>query len=740
MAPVWGRRGRRGAASLFPRVQKRPPPPEGAGGLSGEVTEQVGSETAMQDSNGSGPQASETQIPVALKSHARWIPWQIARSPLGRATKKPEGSTLNPEHWSAWDRLAATRVTPSHGIGFVLTGRVETPEGTLVALDCDACRNPQTGALEPWASALFDAVGRSYTEITPSGAGLRIWLFVQEPPDALPVIRVPFPAPPGVDKTPEIQTFGLGAAGYVTVTGQLLPGASSEILSVPSLSYLTQTFRAQIDAPAVAKVPKGSGPAPSVDVALQRLLESPNGDLLVKGQWQHLGCPSASEAWWRLVRATLRACEDHFEVAVELLRERTAFGAGQVDSRDPDRYRRMSWVRRDVARVAGKAQIQPAEEVFADGFDPIAWTPPKVATAGWVVPFEEFRRGCSEQRFLYYNLLPAQGLVQLFGDPSCGKTPLAISLALHVALGLDWFGHECEESGAVVYMIGEDPTGVRDRVEAQITTTCAQHGADPPSLADLPFFLTTRPGALSEPGNRRRWIEEIRKATTAPIRLLVVDTQSRNFGPGNENATEDMGRFIGELEAIRATLGCLVLLVHHTGHLAKDRGRGSSSLPAALDAQFEVQRNGKAVVASPRKAKNWKEPEPLVGTLVVQELGIDAKGRPVTAISLEDRPPEPGEVFQDGEDDEMLRLLGAVQELKGEKTTQSALGDAIGVSRPKVQRLLRRAEELGLVERGSAKGAKRSYTLTEQGLATNLTPSEQLDEPDGKNELQNLLG
>ena len=88
----------------------------------------------------------------------------------------------------------------------------------------DGCRCPLTGAIVPWAESMVDEFGRSYTEVTPSGAGLRLWLLVRNPPMGIPKIAVPVDAPPGVDKKPEIQTFGCGPACFVTVTANRLPG------------------------------------------------------------------------------------------------------------------------------------------------------------------------------------------------------------------------------------------------------------------------------------------------------------------------------------------------------------------------------------------------------------------------------------------------------------------------------------------------------------------------------------
>jgi putative DNA primase/helicase len=44
-----------------------------------------------------------------------------------------------------------------------------------VGIDLDGCRDPQTGVIEPWALEVVRLLD-SYTEVSPSGRGLHIWV------------------------------------------------------------------------------------------------------------------------------------------------------------------------------------------------------------------------------------------------------------------------------------------------------------------------------------------------------------------------------------------------------------------------------------------------------------------------------------------------------------------------------------------------------------------------------------
>jgi hypothetical protein len=50
-----------------------------------------------------------------------------------------------------------------------------TPEDPFAAIDIDHVRDPVTGTIENWAQRFLDRASHSYTEISPSGTGLRIW-------------------------------------------------------------------------------------------------------------------------------------------------------------------------------------------------------------------------------------------------------------------------------------------------------------------------------------------------------------------------------------------------------------------------------------------------------------------------------------------------------------------------------------------------------------------------------------
>lgn len=673
----------------------------------------------MQEHNGKEVARAKDKpgIPDFLKALPYWIGWDLVRNEKsGKWTKVPRGSVLDKTFPKPFSSVADFPVTPGQGVGLVFTGGIRWDLYQLVALDVDACREPKSGALSPWAEELLNHYGRPFTEITPSRAGLRVWLWVEDPPKALPRIRLPFDAPEGIDKQPEIQVFGLGSAQYVTVTGDLLPGCLDTPATTRDLGWLQKRYKVEEQDDKAPDMPKGKGSPPSPELIGERLEAIPRGRELLDGDWAAIGVESASELWYRLVKHALEAADHHGEAAADYLLTSTAWGHGLVDSRDPDRYARPDWVYADVARVATKAGDRDPADVFqpiAGDFEPPK-APEKLPKASRIVPAVEFAANVEEQRFLVYGHLPARGLAQFYGDPGCGKTPYALSLALHVAGRCPtWFGHDVERHGPVVYMVGEDAGGIRDRMVAQLA-------AMDKDLDDVDLHFSTMPAKLLDPADVILWVRDIKAACGGSCALLVVDTQQANFGPGNENSTEDAGAFLDNLKAVTRHLGCLVLLVHHTGHAEKGRGRGSSAIPGAMDAQFVIERSGRGMVvtASPTKSKNWKDPEPLIGMLTAVEIGNDSKGRPITAVTLSDDPADPADVFGVVDEwTELLPLLEIVHELEGEPTTQTELGKLEGSERGKFRKRLGDAIDAGLIEKnGGGRGKTRTtFELTAQG-------------------------
>lgn len=119
----------------------------------------------------------------------------------------------------------------------------------------------------------------------------------------------------------------------------------------------------------------------------------------------------------------------------------------------------------------------------------------------------------------------------------------------------------------------------------------------------------------------------------------MLSTRWRDFG-GDENAAEDMGAFIANLDAFLRKPGewdATVLVVHHSGKADKFTGRGSSALKAAVDSEYMLTKDEAGVVRmEATKMKDAEPPSPVAFTMHRVELGglFDEDGEPVTSVAL----------------------------------------------------------------------------------------------------------
>lgn len=656
-------------------------------------------------------------IPTELRSLRRWIRWQLVVAGE-KITKKPDCSTRDESRFRTFEPV----VPEPFGRGFATTGDVVLRDGYhLLALDLDACRHPNSDRIEPWAADIVGTLN-SYAEATPSGSGLRVWVAVRKRPAGVKSkVRIMHPAPAGVNKKPELQIFGLGPAGYVTVSGAVLADYRT-IARVENLDWLIDLYSMRsAEASESMELPVGEGGVPDLLEVMEYVAGEPGGTDLINANWESVVRDgSASEAYFILCQLALDGARGHGAVAVDFLLDCTAWGSGQVDgSRDPQRYARRSWVEKEVGRIAAK-RTPPATSVFTPVTDEelaaISTAPEEAppAIGSLLTPAYEALAGCQAQQFVVDGVLPKTGLAQLYGDPGCGKTPLALSLAIHVASGAKtWFGRDIDTHGPVVYIIGEDRNGILNRIKAE----CIRMKLDPQRDLGRNLLVSNRPGNLCDYADLKIWAKSIHQAAPG-VAMIVIDTQARNFGDGDENSTQDMNRFVNNVAELARILNCLVLSVHHTGHAEKGRGRGSSAMLGALDVAIEVKRTEMRVVASSKKEKNWAKPDDLVGSLDPVTVGVNHKGVPVTAITLDDTPPPEVDVDVEVDDDTRLQaaLIAKLVDIDGEEVRAVALATALRCDRTRVYRLLEKSIASKLVTRsdGSGRGL-HCYDVTRAG-------------------------
>lgn len=240
--------------------------------------------------------------------------------------------------------------------------------------------------------------------------------------------------------------------------------------------------------------------------------------------------------------------------------------------------------------------------------------------------FDQIAPSLDVQDFVQ-GLLVEQSSSVLYGESNSGKTFFATALALAVAAGMPFFGRRVEQGG-VLYLALEGGQGFRNRVSAWKE----RHDA----LASPVHFVAvpSQVNLLHPDADTPRVIEAAATAAKhmgAPVKLIIVDTLARAMAGGNENAPEDMGALVMNMDKIRAKTGAAVLFIHHSGKDAAKGARGHSSLRAAIDTEIEVEAgDGPIRRATVVKQREMRKGDVFAFELEVVELGQNRHGEPVT--------------------------------------------------------------------------------------------------------------
>lgn len=241
---------------------------------------------------------------------------------------------------------------------------------------------------------------------------------------------------------------------------------------------------------------------------------------------------------------------------------------------------------------------------------------------------DELCREGKAANWLVKPLLDCDTLTTIFGASGSGKSFIATDIGLCIAANKPWHDFPVKKPGTVFYIAGEGRNGLNRRVKAWAD----HHGCD---LKEIPFYVSNRPAQILEPNSVQEIqsaIDELVEKHGNPV-LVIIDTLNRNFGPGDENSTADMTRFISGLDEIRARYQCAILVVHHSGLAATDRARGASALRAALDWEYRVSKNADGSrTLTCTKSKDYAEPEPISFVLDIVSLDwLDDDGAPETS-------------------------------------------------------------------------------------------------------------
>ena len=259
--------------------------------------------------------------------------------------------------------------------------------------------------------------------------------------------------------------------------------------------------------------------------------------------------------------------------------------------------------------------------------DPIEdWTPAKFKLERWGEITFDF-----DEEFLIDGVIPKQGVGLMYGASQSFKSFGAKHLGLCVARGKPWAIRRTERA-PVVYLAAEGAAGLRKRKAGYVKA-----GRAPPNDVDF-ALISAAPNLGADKEDYDRLVATIEGAGIKPG-LIIIDTIAKVIGGADENGA-GMAQFLVNAQALAMHFACFVLAVHHTGWKedAKDRPRGWSGLPAALDAQILCERKEGEMSATLTLQKLKDELSGLRLNMQMARivLGVSTTGREVSTLIVDE--------------------------------------------------------------------------------------------------------
>jgi len=154
-------------------------------------------------------------VPARLREREQWVCWRIEERD-GKETKVPVnpetggfGSATDAVTWTDVETtVSAVESGEADGVGFVFS-----EQDSLVVVDLDDCRDPESGVVDDVAADIIERLD-SYTEVSPSGTGFHV--------------LVEGSLPDGRNRRGSVECYE--TAWFFTVTGDHVEGTPGQVV------------------------------------------------------------------------------------------------------------------------------------------------------------------------------------------------------------------------------------------------------------------------------------------------------------------------------------------------------------------------------------------------------------------------------------------------------------------------------------------------------------------------------
>ena len=568
------------------------------------------------------------KLPPALTpllERPQWTVWRWTQLENGNWQKPPfmatqpqrHASTKDPATWSDYlTALATVQAGDADGVSYVLT-----EDDPFAAIDLDHCRDVTTCSIDVWAQNFLDTGRFSYSEVTPSGTGCRIWGLANGAT---------------VHKKFSLEIEGKQiAAELFRRTNKVLTITGYKLETVRELTNIDQLIdwgvvwgerrkaaAAEAAATGLARTSgnglNGNGSKYSIDeIELIVRNGAPAGtnrsDVFHGIVGHYVGCGWSVEqiaehlqqfpdgigsrylSEHRLHNEIVRSAGKYAQRALPLFNG----NGGWVNSSEaktphpeipeqppaaPEPEPQLPKPDDDDSELNDDAEdddedtvdIADDDDVDAPASDP---TLPLLHAHGDA-------NSRPLKSWLIKRLIPAVGYGLLSGQWGAGKTFVVFDLAAALVTGQPFIGHAIKRTCGVLLIAAEGADEVRLRLDAVVREKCGGMPRAPFRWYEAAPLLLHKGSAEMLISMARQADESLQQEFGLPLGLIVIDTIAACAGyakAGDENDPATGQAVMNVLKLAAQELNCFVLGVDHFGKSLEAGTRGASSKEAAAD-------------------------------------------------------------------------------------------------------------------------------------------------------------
>ena len=637
------------------------------------------------------------KLPRALApliERPQWAVWRWTQKPDGTWQKPPfqskqpdrHVSTSDSSTWSTFETaLATVQTCQADGISYILT-----EDDPCAAIDLDHCRDLETRSIDIWAQLFLERGRNTYTEVTPSGTGCRIWGLANGGP-----LHRKFTLKAG---SKEFEPDKIIHAELFRRTRKALTITGYRLDTIRELTNIDKVFdwaivwgeRRKAEAAAAEEAARATNGGNGFNS---------DGCAYSIDQIEHFvreGAPpeaNRSELFHTIIGHYLGCGWDQEKIFEHLQQFRDGIGGRYLSE---SRLRR--WSGESVWTDGGGQPMEAAPTPQPQPVQPPPPPPPQSPAEPEDLELEDdelndtgdntddnpeedadldedepeqsglpqlFVHGGADPRpsttWLVKHILPARGHGLLSGQWGTAKTFTVIDLAVAVATGQPFLGRIIKRQSGVLFIAAEGANQVRLRFDAVWKEKCGD------AKERAPFCWYETAPTLLQKGSAEKLIAMARQAEVTlmrdfglPLGLIIIDTIAacagyRRSGEENDNAVGQA--LMNVLKTVAQKIDCYVLGVDHFGKDLEAGTRGAAAKESSADSVLvclgRKELSGAITNArlAVRKNRGGPQGQEYPFSLRVVEMGLDEDGEPETTMVVDWLPagaagaqtqPEPG--------------------------------------------------------------------------------------------------